>query len=195
MSRDTAQQLADRGLAEFGERLKRRRTISDFKALPVPGELLLQAIEVARWAPNHRLTEPWHFYLLGADTVDRLLDLIVAIKVADKGEPARAALLRRLDRVPGWFAVTCKRNADAWKEREDYAACCCAVQNMVSYLWQGGVGVKWTTGAVTRDERCAALFGIDPATEFIVGLFQYGYPERVPEQQRREVRAICTQLD
>ena len=195
MTRDPARQLAGTALTEFGERLKRRRTISEFKALSVPVELLLQGIEVARWAPNHRLTEPWHFYLLGQESVDRLLDLIIEINAADKDETARAAMIKRLDRIPGWFVVTCKRNADALKEREDYAACCCAVHNLVSYLWQGGVGVKWTTGAVTRDDRCAGLLGAAPAAEFIVGLFQYGYPERVPEQQRREVHAICTQLE
>lgn len=195
MMRDTAQQLAGNPLAEFGERLKRRRTINDFKPLPVPGELLMQAIEVARWAPNHRLSEPWHFYLLGPETVDQLLELIVELKAADMGEPARAALIKRLDKIPGWFVVSCKRNSDAWREREDYAACCCAVQNLVCFLWQAGVGVKWTTGAVIRDERCASLLGIDPAQDFIVGLFQYGYPEKIPEQHRREVHAICTQLN
>lgn len=194
--RDLAEQRLSAGtLDDFAERLKRRRTISDFKPLPVARELLLKAVDVARWAPNHRLSEPWRFYLAGPETTDRLLHLIVETKMGDRDEAARAAMLKRLDRIPGWFVVSCRRNDDAVREREDYAACCCAIQNLSLYLWQAGVGLKWTSGAVTRDERCLRLFGIEPGEQFIVGLFQYGYPEKVPEQRRKTVDEICLQLD
>jgi nitroreductase len=179
---------------EFGERLKRRRTINDFKQREVPRELLLDAIDVARWAPNHRLTEPWHFYLLGEQTVDAVIDLIVELKTAGKGEATRAAVMKRLDGVPAWFAVTCKRSDDPVREREDYAACCCAIQNMMLYLWQAGIGVKWTTGAVVRDERLFGILKLRPSDEFLVGLFYCGYPEVIPEQRRRPVVEIVTSL-
>ena len=45
--------------------IRERRTINLFEAEPVGQQPLLDAIELARWAPNHRLTEPWRFYLLG----------------------------------------------------------------------------------------------------------------------------------
>ena len=38
-------------------------------------------------------------------------------------------------------------------ERENYAACCCAAQNLMLYLWRQGIGVKWTTGGITRPSR------------------------------------------
>ncbi len=191
---EAVQQLTTGLVEEFGERLKRRRTISEFKPTPVPHALLREAIDIARWAPNHRLSEPWHFYLLGEDTTNAVIDLIIAVNTADKDERARAAQMKRLDGVPGWFVVTSKRSDDALREREDYAACCCAIQNLALYLWQAGVGIKWTTGAVTRDRRLYDLLEIDYERESIVGLFHCGYPNAVPEQRRRPVADICTEL-
>jgi nitroreductase len=179
---------------EFGERLKRRRTINDFKQREVPRELLLEAIDVARWAPNHRLSEPWRFHLLGEQSVDAIIDLIVELKTAGKGEATRAAVMKRLDGVPTWLAVSCKRNDDPIREREDYAACCCAIQNMMLYLWQAGIGVKWNTGAAARDERLLNILKLRPGEEFVVGLFYCGYPELVPEQRRKPVSEIVSTL-
>lgn len=56
----------------------------------------------------------------------------------------------------GWLVVTCvKQSEDADDSmskdpmslaREDYAACCCAVQNLCLSLHSQGLGTKWTTG-------------------------------------------------
>jgi len=56
------------------ELISGRRTIYQFKEGLRPLEKLLEAIDLARWAPNHHLTEPWHFYLLGDDTVNTVID-------------------------------------------------------------------------------------------------------------------------
>ena len=33
----------------------------------------MELLELARWAPNHHLTEPWRFRVLGPETFDRLV--------------------------------------------------------------------------------------------------------------------------
>ena len=62
------------------------------------------------------------------------------------------------------------------------------------YLWQRGVGVKWTTGGITRQSRLYELLGIDETRERIVGYFWYGLPKVVPEQSRRALAEILTEL-
>ena len=52
-------------LREFARVLRGRRTIDQYIQTPVPEELVLEAIEVATWAPNHFMTEPWRFILPG----------------------------------------------------------------------------------------------------------------------------------
>ena len=72
-------------LREFAEALRGRRTIDLFLQTPVPDDLIRDAIEAATWAPNHHVTEPWFFYVLGEKTVQRCLDLCHDIVLAMKG--------------------------------------------------------------------------------------------------------------
>ena len=172
-----------------------RRTVALFKPEKPPLELLLEAVEGARWAPNHRLTEPWRFYLLGPRTVSAMTDVAEELTLARKGVEAASKRRELMRAVPRWMAVTCRRSEDAFREREDYAACCCAIQNLMLCLWESGVACKWSTGALTRDSRFYGLLGADEAEEMVVGLFSIGYPRIVPQQKRRPVADILTTLD
>ena len=191
---DYVQETSSAQAEDFASVLRGRRSIDLFAPDAVGTDKLLAAIEVARWAPNHRLTEPWRFYLLGAATLRAVVDLAVELEVAKKGERAGPVRRARLESVPGMFVLTSARSDDALLDRENYAACCCAAQNLMLYLWRQGIGVKWTTGAITRDQRFHGLLGVDSAKESIVGLFWYGVPKVVPAQKRRAVEEIVTQL-
>jgi nitroreductase len=175
--------------------LRGRRSIDLYEAEPAPLGKLLAAIDMARWAPNHRLTEPWHFYLIGPATRAALIDLAVTHERNVKGERAAEARRTRLGAIPGFFVLTSLRSEDALLDHENYAACCCAAQNLMLHLWAEGIGVKWTTGAVTRLPEFAERLSIDVSNESIVGFFWYGVPRVVPEQKRRPVADVVTELD
>ena len=176
----------------FAAALRARRSIDLYETTPVDTGALLDGIEVARWAPNHRLTEPWRFYLVGPTTAAALIELAAEIDTAKKGPRAGDARRERLKTIPGFFVLTSRRSDDALLDREDYAASACAAQNLMLYLWQRGIGVKWTTGGVTRDPRFYELLAIDSSQETVVGLFFYGVPRVVPEQKRKPVDEIVT---
>ena len=182
-------------LREFAEVLHGRRTIELFLQTSVPKALVKEAIEVATWAPNHHVTEPWHFYLLGKQTIERCLDLCRDIVTARKGEKAGEFKRERWSEKPGWVVVTCKRSSDELLQQEDYAACCAAVQNFALYLWKAGVGCKWTTGAITRDERFSEIVGFDADSAFVVGLIWFGYPKLTPTQSRKALADVMTEKD
>ena len=165
--------------------LQARRTVHDFLPASPPRDVVLEALDAARWAPNHRLTEPWRFYLLGPATAERVSLLNAELVCRKSGEEAAAAKLRRWRAMPGWLAVTCRTDKDPVRQQEDYAACCCAIQNLLLALWARGLGGKWSTGKVIHSEGFLAAIGADPAQEFCVGLVWYGYPQTVPSQQRK----------
>jgi nitroreductase len=177
------------------ELIRGRRTINLFEPEPVGEQALLDAIELARWAPNHKLTEPWRFYLVGPEALVRVADCWAAFEAEAKGPAAGVARRKRLAGIPGHFVVTSARHADANIDRENYAACCCAVQNLMLYLWQRRIGVKWTTGAITRQPRFYETLGIDAAAEVIVGYFWYGRAAVIAPQQRRGVGELVVRLD
>jgi nitroreductase len=180
-------------LREFGEVLQGRRTINLYLQTPVPGELVREAIEVATWAPNHHVTEPWRFYRLGRETVGACIDLVREL-VTKKKNDARAGEHKAQSwaEKPGWLVVTCRKSDDELLQQEDYAACCAATQNFMLYLWKAGVGSKWTTGDITRDSRFLDIIGIDADNEFVVGLVWYGYPKLTPTQSRQPVEKVLT---
>lgn len=181
-------------LREFARALSGRRTIEQYIQTPVPDELVREAVEAATWAPNHFVTEPWRFILPGEETIRRIVDLNAQIvaerKTPEHGEHKRQAWSQK----PGWIVITCQRSDDELREREDYAACCAATQNFMLYLWKAGVGSKWTTGPITRDERFFDIIGVDPDQAFVVGMLWFGYPKITPEQSRKSVDEVLTEL-
>jgi len=181
-------------LRDFAEVLRGRRTINLYLQTPVPDELIQEAIETATWAPNHHVTEPWHFYLLGSETKERCLDLCREIVSTKKGEKAGEFKREAWSEKPGWLVVTCNRCDDKLMQKEDYAACSAAVQNLMLHLWKAGVGSKWTTGDITRDARFLEIIGVSAAKAFVVGLIWYGYPKLTPTQTRKAASDVVTRL-
>jgi len=158
-----------------------RRTVHAFEeGSAVPDAILRKAVTAATAAPNHRMTEPWRFTSLGPNAVAQ----VAALNAKDvEKEDARVAKEARWKAVPGWVVVTCGKEAEGVvvgegaKRRflEDYAATCCAIQNFQLVMWAEGVGVKWTTGDVTRSPEFLEICGIDGDMEEVVGCLWYGY--------------------
>ena len=47
--------------------IRTRRTHKAFGPEPLPREELEELLELARWAPNHHLTAPWRFRVVGPE--------------------------------------------------------------------------------------------------------------------------------
>jgi nitroreductase len=152
-----------------------RRTIKDFKPDPVPADALDRALTAGTWAQNHKLTEPWRFIVLGPET-----------------HRALAAIDGKLATKPCIVAVTCLRTGDAFQQREDYAAACCAIQNIQLAAWAEGIGMQWSTGRTAMSPQTQALLSINPDEEEFVGLLYFGYPASVPKPQPRRPLAEVT---
>lgn len=181
-------------LERLGQLLRGRRTLSRFSSKPVDRKLILAAIEVARWAPNHHMTEPWRFYLLGPEAIKTTIECVRLRATEAKGEEMGRRKALRAEKVPSWVVVTSKLSDDIILQREDYAATSCAIHNMSLYLWQAGVGMKWCTGSMANTPDYANALGIDTDREFIVGILRIGYPLNTPVQKRRPVDEIATLL-
>ncbi|HZJ10927.1 MAG TPA: nitroreductase family protein [Trueperaceae bacterium] len=158
-------------------------------------QVVREALESARWAPNHKHTEPWRFYLLDDERIVRLAELNAELLERDGAKPEKvAAKLEQWRAVPGVvvFSVKSAADADETTRREDYAAVACAAQNFMLHLWSAGVASKWSTAAVWRHEEFWSLLGHDPAAlagegpgEEVLGTFFYGLAADVPAGRRR----------
>lgn len=174
--------------------IRSRRTINDFLPESPPLEPVLQSLDLARWAPNHKLTEPWTFHLLGPETKQRMLRQCIELLTKERGEEFAQKKCARWAGIPGWIVVTCRKSADPLRAEEDYAAVCCAIQNLMLALWSHEIGTKWSTSAILQSPEISQLLGIDPEVSRVVGLVWYGYPAVLPDSRRAPISEIVTLL-
>jgi nitroreductase len=164
------------------EAIRTRRTHKVYRPEPVPREQLDDLFELARWAPNHHLTNPWRFRVIGPNA-------LAALKEAD---PAGAA---KLDRAPTLVACSVVQSDDAEQNEEDIAAGACAVYAIMIAAHARGIASYWRTPAVLRSGAGRAAVGI-PDGERVLGLIHLGRPVTEPGGKEREpVSAYLEYLD
>jgi nitroreductase len=174
------------------EAIKTRRSIGKVKDSPVPYDLIEKILEAGTYAPNHYRTEPWRFFILSGNSRNKLgtvLEDITRIDNADleseeldrKGEKARNNPFRAPVIIAVGVEPSEKKNV---MDKEEYAAVCCAVQNMLLAAHAMGLGAIWRTGAVTYHSKVKDFFGLTSKGE-MVGFIYLGYPELTPKPVKK----------
>src|SRR6266480_3550427 len=93
--------------------VRTRRTHKAYRPEPVDRQTLDELFELARWAPNHHLTNPWRFRVIGPRALERRKAL------EEKAKPGTSG---KLDRAPTLGAVTARLTGDPAQDREDTLA-------------------------------------------------------------------------
>jgi nitroreductase len=155
--------------------IRTRRTHKVYGAKPVDRATLDELLELATWAPNHNLTNPWRFRVLGPQT-------LAALKEAAGPEAAS-----KLDRAPTLVCVSAVQSGeDPVADEEDLLAAGCATYALLLGAHARGLAAYWRTPAVLRTAEGRAALGI-PADERAIALVHLGPlrqekapPERAP---------------
>ena len=158
---------------EVEEAIRTRRTHKVYGSEPVPRETLDELFELARWAPNHNLTNPWRFRVVGPDALARLKEAA--------GEEAAA----KLDRAPTLVVVSVAETGDAIQDEEDLHAVACAAYIVLLAAHGRGLVGYWRTPSVLREPAGQEAVGLGPGERF-VGLLYLGHPvqeQRPPERE------------
>lgn len=153
---------------------------------PVPRPLIEELLDLAVWAPNHRMAEPWRFYVFTGDARGAVAAIhrdLVREEAAGSEERAQRRYAELLG-IPVFLFVSYVRDAESKKDRENYAAVACAIQNLMLAAHARGLGTVWRTGNVIRDRRTRSLLGLEEQEE-LVGLLHLGYPAHRPEPRPR----------
>jgi nitroreductase len=156
------------------EAIRTRRTHKAFGPEPVPRDTLDELFELARWAPNHHLTNPWRFRVLGPDAR-------AALK--DAAGPESAA---KLDRAPTLVvASSASEDDDPQTAEEDLLATGVASYIVLLAAHARGLAGYWRTPAVLRTPEGRRAAGIADG-EHVVGLLHLGLPRQDKEPPERE---------
>ena len=159
---------------DVDDAIRARRTIKAYAPPAVPRETLEELFELARWAPNHHLTNPWRFRVLGPEALARLK--------AAAGPEAAA----KLDRAPTLVVSSAVLTGDPEQDEEDLHATAVATYIVLLGAHARGLAGYWRTPEVLRTPEGRASVGLGEDERF-VGLVHLGEgrqgkdpPDRAP---------------
>ena len=179
--------------------IRSRRTIKAFEPRPVERETLDELLELARWAPNHNLTNPWRFRVVGRRALDRLKraagELAAAEAGAAEAEDVARAAAAKLDRAPTLVVCSLVRSDDPVEHEEDHHAAAAAAYIVLLAAHSRGLAGYWRTPGVLRTSAGREAVGLGDDEDF-VGLLHLGWAKQTAEPPEREPPArYVTYLD
>jgi nitroreductase len=152
--------------------IRTRRTHKQYGAEPVDPATLEELLDLARYAPNHKLTQPWRFRVLGPQAVARL---------KQAGGEKEAA---KLGRAPTLVLATAVLTGDSLQDEEDVLATGCAVYAVLLAAHERGLASYWRTPGVLRAPAGRAALGL-AEDEHVVSLIHLGPRLGVPPEKER----------
>jgi nitroreductase len=152
--------------------IRTRRTHKAFGPEGLEREEILELLELARWAPNHHLSAPWRFRVIGPAALERL-------KVAAGPEGAA-----KLDRAPTMIVVSCALGDDPVQNEEDLHATAVASYIVLLGAHARGLAGYWRTPGLLRSNGGRQAVGL-PDSERFVGLLHLGWARQEKEPPAR----------
>ena len=146
---------------ELEEAIRTRRTHKAYGAEPLDRATLEELFELARWAPNHHLTSPWRFRVLGPEALERLK------------ECAGAEAAGKLGRAPTLVVASVVQTGDPEQDEEDLCAAACAIYIVLVAAHARGLANYWRTPGILRTAAGCAAVGLGPDERFL-GLIHLG---------------------
>ena len=176
--------------------IRSRRSVKRFTDRVVTRDEIEKLLSLAVLAPNHKLTQPWRFYVLGPEAryaYGLALGERKARKLddAERGAALRETVAAEHRALPCMIAVAVVNNDNPETREEDYAAAMMAIENLVLAAVELGLGTHVKTGGVMADATARAAAGV-AETERIVAVVNVGEPAELPPVKKREDASALT---
>ncbi len=185
---------------KLNQLIQERRSVfpQDYTGERVSDAIVRQIIDNARWAPTHKMTQPWRFLVFTGDGIRAFAKFqsdvykTVTEKEGTFKESNYEKLLTKPLMSSHIVAVIMKRDEKkAVPEIEEAGSVFCGIQNMYLTATAYGVGCYLSTGGVTYYEETKAFFGLEP-DDRIIGFFHLGIPKRTyPAGKRKPLDEVC----
>lgn len=184
---------------QLNELIQQRRSVfpQDYTGERINDEIVRQVLENARWAPTHKLTEPWRFLVFTGDGIKALVKFQSGLykSVTEKDGTFREGSYQKLLTKPllssHIIAILMMRDEKrSVPEIEEAGAVYCAIQNMYLTANAYGLGCYLSTGGVTYFEEAKEFFGLEKEDR-IIGFFHLGVPKKAyPMGKRKPLQDI-----
>lgn len=179
-------------LADAAALIRSRRTHKLFGGQPIDRAVLDDVLELARWAPTHRLTQPWRFCVLERPAIARLADWlrtqpqIAAVPDPEKGPAKMQKLQSRLPTVGALIQATWIRHPEPAIDAEDRSAAVAAIENLLLAATAANLASYWSTNPALVHPDTLRWCGIDSAQEGMLGCIWLGTLVETPPTPPRK---------
>ena len=178
------------------EAINSRRSVREFTDKAVERETIGRLLQAAVQAPNHRLTQPWRFYVLGPNARRAYGDVLGGRKAKKIEDPVAAKAVRDKvaathERLPGMIVFAMVEDENQEIREEDFASMMMAVQNFSLAAAAEGLATHIKTGAIMQDPLARSAAGVADG-EKIVAVVELGEPASTPSPKDRKAAAELT---
>ena len=179
-----------------------RRMAKEFTDTVVSRGTIERLLDTAIWAPNHRLTNPWRFFVLekGSRIREQVAEIAwqtaydgVANPNPEQKKASADASKNRVLNAPAMMYAYSVPGPNEETTQENYASVCCAVHNMALASVAEGLVMDWSTGGISKLPGLAGLLGADEDWA-MVGVLFIGEPIHVPTSRREAAPSIVSWL-
>ena len=176
--------------------IRSRYSVKHFSDRTVARDAIEALLELAVQAPNHRMTEPWRFLVVGVEGKRALSRVLGRRKSAKLTDPEAARLVReKVERntlaLPAMIVVAMQQSDNPEVREEDFAASWMAIQNIALAAVERGLGTHIKTGAVMDDPELREAWRI-PADQRVIAMLELGEPAGEARNTEREPAATRT---
>ncbi len=176
--------------------IEARVSVKEYVDHPVPRATIERLLELANVAPNHRMTQPLEWRVMGAGAKTAYGEALAGRKTVkiDDPETARAVaekVVRRSESIPAMIAVIQNEDENPEIREEDYATAFMAIQNLSLAAVGMGLGTHIKTGAVMGEPALRSALKVTGGQRVVAIVF-LGEPAEVPRAKARTPAADRT---
>jgi nitroreductase len=181
---------ADTTFSIISSIIKNRRTIKPFmmNGQKVPDEQVKKLLELADWAPNHGLTEPWRFAVY-ADPKVFCHEHAEMYKHSTDADGFNQSVYNNLSQqgdMASHVIIAVMHRGDLPKipAFEEMAATACAIQNVLLGATALNIASYWGTGGMILKPAMRSFLDLRDEDE-VMGVIYLGYADEHPQGIRR----------
>lgn len=163
----------------------------------ITDEDIWKLLDLANYAPTHKLTEPWRFKVFAGKGVKDFYDELVRINAAwvsvDELRPKAEKLKKKAEVVSHVIALIMKRDPQKRIpiEEEEYAVAC-AVQNMLLAMESLNIIGYWGTGKAAFSDGMKRFLELGEEDK-CMGFLQLGVPKILPPIETKRTPGDITE--
>ena len=157
-----------------------RRDCRQFENKVISKTVLQNLLYAASWAPNHKLTEPWRFWVI--ESKNEFIE-VMAQGFKKLGNHKKAQKIQdTFYQIPLFMAIAYQKEDDSILSQENLITTSCAIQNLLLAAQEQGIYAHWSSGEILN---VLSAFLQVPDNQELIALLHMGYANPNTSKMKR----------